>query len=198
MSIRSLVSALLLVYLSCTSAFGCEGKQVLFEDQFQDELSGWTSSPNIKFQNSAMYIVAKPGWPETTINFAFAFKSADVCVDAKIDKVEAANAMPGLVFWAEDNDNFWLLQITADRGYAIQRLKDNKWLSIASGDVPNLNPSKFTKARVVVNGNVVEFYINGQRVKQLRAQAPTSSWMVGLYMQGGSAEFKNFKVTSVQ
>lgn len=198
MCTRFLMSASLFTILLCGHAFSCEGSKVLFEDEFQDELNGWPLSDSTTIQNSTIRLAAKPGVPNLALIPGFTFTDADVCVEVRLAKAETPNATASLVFWGQDPNNYFTFQINPAGEYGAWRLNSNKWLTVVQeAKSPAIKPDEFTKLRVVLKGNMAEFYVNGQKVKQLRAQAPTGGWLIGLYSQSGSSEFKNLKVTSV-
>jgi hypothetical protein len=190
--------------LAANAAIACQGKTVLFEDKFEDNTGGWDPFPSVTFENSAMNIrMAKGRNTYQEQNVAFAFRDADICVEAVFPATES-NDVVGLEFWASDYMNCYMFWVAQDGAAGISRLVNGNWTKIHEQE---MNVVKKTAGasnllRVTLKGNLISMYVNGVKYRDQRAQAPTTETRFGFWTEGREIEdvqmytFKNFKVTS--
>jgi hypothetical protein len=207
MARRLLIPALFLIaWTSVGAAFGCEGKQVIFEDQFTDNSGGWTLVPPFaRVEHGALIIDPPPQKMQKTLNVTFGVRDADICAEVVLPQNDS-KVGAGLAFWSKDAQNLFGLQIKGDGGVGIWRLEDGKWLAIR-GDTPDIavkkNPGATNTLRATVKGGLVSLYVNGAKIQDIRAQAPQRDWYFGLYGMNStdgpvSITFKKVKVTSAE
>jgi hypothetical protein len=193
--------------LAANAAIACQGKTVLFEDKFADDTGGWDPRPTVStvtFENSAMNIrMAKDRDSYQLQNVAFAFRDADICVEAVFPTTETDNVV-GLEIWAPDYMNLYLFRVAQNGTAGIYRLINDKWTVIHTQE---MNAVKKTLGasnllRVTLKGNLISMYVNGVKYRDQRAQAPTTETRFGVYADRNNTAdeqvftFKNFKVTS--
>lgn len=210
---RKLDLAICMLVLATATASACEGKKVILEDGFVDELSGWEADPVIKIGGGAMTIALKADAQGTTesnteLNKVFHVKDADLCVDAIFPTTLEGEPGVGLVFWATDYSNYYLLLAKPSGHAAVHRRLAGKWIMIGENkDVGALkrDAGASNRLRVVAKGNVFSASVNGAKVAESRAQPPEADWKFGLYGQtdkpataapARTIVFKNFKATS--
>jgi hypothetical protein len=99
------------------------------------------------------------------------------------DKAEGQKA--GLVFWATDDNNFSMLEITVDGQFSVGQ-------QVNGGDYQHPLPWQTSKAlaqgtgatntlRVQTRGNVVTLFINDQQVGTLTGTPPPGGGLIGFY-----------------
>jgi hypothetical protein len=189
-------------------AIACQGKTVIFEDKFNDDSGGWEVDKLISFENSAMNArlpAETVFWPE--LNVAFTVRDADICVEVVNPTVTDDNPGSGIVFWGQDNSNFYLFMVQAGGTAGIYRYTNKVFATVNSQPMAEVKtaPGASNILRVTIKGNLISMYVNGVKYRDQRAQAPTSDTRFGVYAQRIKADkpleaktftFKNYKVTS--
>ncbi|MBO6755905.1 MAG: hypothetical protein JJ902_06230 [Roseibium sp.] len=199
-----LLAAVMIAGGAIPAAQACEGDEVLFEDSFDDNLCNWPCNPDRGGISEGVFII-KPtaGKSYSSILPTFFFKDADICLDMEFAEGEDVEA--GLLFWAEDYDNYFQFLIRTNDKFEIYRLKNDEWTKIAIESTgtaikPGLDVSN--RLRVTLKGNLATFYVNGNEVHKMRGQKPSGETKIGLYVGGASdtrsARFTEIKVTDVQ
>jgi hypothetical protein len=206
MRTRACAAAAVSICLLAGAAWGCEGKTVIFEDDFRDDLGGWDPAPVMKIDNGSMILrLPHNRGAQAELNVAFlAPADMDLCADV-VFPTEAPEAGPvaGLVFWATDYSNLYVAQVTMKGWAALFMRNDGKWWKLWDQEVAHIRqgPGASNRLRVRAKGSVVSVYVNGQKVRDSRAQPPTVQARFGAYVErerlvdGHAFLFRNFKVT---
>ena len=189
-------------------ASACNGSNVILADNFADDSGGWEPDPHMKFAAPALVVKLPKGQvalPE--LNSAFLLRNADVCMDSVMPNAAESNPSYGIMFWATDYQNYHLVMYDAKGKVTMWRKVDGKWLNLYTLDSPAVKgaPGAANTMRVTFNGNLVTTYINGTKVRDQRAQAPTADQRFGFYIQvdkaveaDGGLDFviSNYKITN--
>jgi len=95
-------------------------------------------------------------------------------------------AAGGVIFWASNNDNYYLAQIYPGGGYAIYRRFSGTWINL----VPRTKNAyiksginAINEISVVLVNNLGAMFINNVKVQEFRGQPPRGGGAVGLYAQ---------------
>ena len=201
MTVRSLATALLLAALSGAEARACEGKEVQFDDQFQDATAGWAQHERAKIDSGAYIVTARENRSTTSLNWGFFFEDADFCIRTVV--LPNSGLAAGIIFWAKNYNNYYVLQLEANRSYGFYRRHNGEWYTLVRGMPAVAKPpeSEQDVLRIVAKRNRVTFYANGQQLREMRGQPPKGGWQIGVFVQAGQTEgsaiFKDVKVTSV-
>lgn len=202
---RVCAAAAVTICLLANAAWGCEGKTVIFEDDFQDDLGGWPGdSTSMKFDKGTMVLQPPVNFKTTMrLNAAFTATDLDLCAEA-VFPTENPEAGPsiGVLFWGIDYANLYLAHLSLKGTAGLTRRFNQKWATIWEQDVPKAKqgPGASNIIRVVAKGNLVSVYINGEKVRDTRAQPPGEA-RFGTYaerntaVEGQNFMFKKFKVT---
>jgi len=198
----------IILFLPATPAFGCEGKRILFEDNFTDASGGWFTDSRVRIANSSFIIKAPVDGAYTTLNAGYPVKGdADICVEVGWPQNEISNASAGVAFWAEDYTNYFLFLIRGAGSFGVFRKSNGKWFTISSS-----TPVAAVKAavnatnvlRVRVKGDLASLFVNNAQMRDLRGSAPQAGWLFGMLVESNDKEneieipFKRFKVTDTQ
>jgi hypothetical protein len=101
------------------------------------------------------------------------------------------DAAAGLVFWAKDYANFYMLQVMDDGTMIVFRRVGDRWLTpMAVKEVPAAAKFDLTagaELRVVTSGRRATLFINGVEVGVISGQPPANESSIGLYAQSGDA-----------
>ena len=197
-------AAVLCVSGPALAAEACEGSTVLFEDDFKDDAGGWAISEDVEVKDGNFVIKLRPDGMESNLNITYTVQDADICSEAVWPEDESKILGAGLLFWGEDTRTYFQFGILNSGKFWIARRYDGKWHTVVE-NVPSraieTKPGATNQLRVKVSGNTASFYINGDKVRDLRGQPPKAGWRFGLsgdnFDKDKSAQvtFKSVKVT---
>jgi hypothetical protein len=195
------------------TAFGCEGQtdKVIFEDNFTDDSGGWVFGK---------YIVLKAPGATTTLeagdkaigrvilNQTFTATTGDFCIEGSLPEVAAkTNPGIGVAFWGRDISNFWAAVAYADGRVMLFKCVSNVISIIFDVTTNNrlmAGNTDVNSVRVVVKKGTITVVVNGQKVKSVRAQAPTNELKFGIDVETTNPSatpitftMRSYKVTAV-
>jgi len=202
--VAAIASAIALL-AGVASAKACEGKNVLFEDQFTELAPTWDADPNdAKLDNGKLVVSVKPDWLIAVANTFQVYDDIDFCVDVTPtkDTSDAANSEGGVVFWFLDYSNFYTFEIDGQGEASVWRKQRGKWLKqVPWMKAPGLKSGTdaTNTLRVVTVGNQATFYANGQKFQSLKGTPPEVQ-QIGILVgspkkSGAGFSFSNLKVT---
>ena len=126
MAFRLVTSVLVaMAFASAPAALACKGREVLFEDKFQEEDSAW----DIADQEGAAVTIGggkleiKPNKESSRmVRYGGAtFREGDICVDYIMPQTKDP-AVAGMLFWAENYGNTFLFMVnTVGQAMIIRR-----------------------------------------------------------------------------
>lgn len=167
-------------------AIACEGGTVVFEDQLIDDSGGWDPSTSIKFGAPGLAIDIGAEYTNyKELNSAFSVGDADICADVAFPQQIVNGPSIGIIFWAADYSNLHLFQISASGAASLWRLKDSKWNKLYLADVAGVkkDAGAVNTLRVTLKGGTITAYVNGEKVRVQKAQAPKGDSQFGMYVQ---------------
>jgi carboxyl-terminal processing protease len=181
-------------------AQGCEGKTVIFEDDFSDESGGWSlAPPNVSIENSSLVIESPLKQNKKSLNITYTVNEADICADV-IFPNPTTDVAAGLMVWAPDYENFYSLQIQPNGRVSIWRYQNGKWLALRAPEPERSverGKEQVNHLRVTATDKSLTFIVNQTKIRQIKGRAPGSDWHFGVYGQDGKVVFRHFKVTSI-
>jgi hypothetical protein len=135
------------------------------------------------------------------------FKNATVCLTLKsplevTDLEEASSG--GLLFWANNNQNFYKAAIFPNGTFHVTRLFNNSWVTVVPrtmSDTIKKGIGAVNELQVVLSNNNGLLYINGIQVQAFRGQPPKDGGAIGVYAQSESqqrSEWRFFNITVVE
>ncbi|MBX3577904.1 MAG: hypothetical protein KF723_11890 [Rhizobiaceae bacterium] len=189
-----------------SAALACEGSSVLYEDDFSSADPAWGNYSDLKIDNGVLTLLVNPdsGYPLENQS-GFFEGNYDICVDVVQKNTDPSTSWASLLFWGTDYDNYYLFQ-AATNGYVnVARKQKGRWLNPVNWIQTNgvVKPgTESNNLRVVIVGNQVTGYVNGQQVLQFKGQPPEGGGLIGVYGNSpkdaaASYDFDNYKVTSV-
>jgi hypothetical protein len=198
--------ALLAVIGAGTAAGACEGSKVLFEDSFAELQPTWDVSPDVgKVEDGQLVITSKADWTVWVPSTASVYDDIDMCADVTtVAAIDPSTNYVGLVFWYQDDDNFYTVEISAAGTASMWRKQRGKWLeqfswtkeaAVRGGD------GTTNQLRVVTKGNDASFYVNGDKVAEIKGQPPQNGQQIGLIAYSpkkgvATYAFANVKITA--
>lgn len=173
--------------LMCGSSHAeCAGKGVLFQDRFDNLDPSWGSPASDTRIEDGRLVLAPSGktyrWLPSSAGI---YDDADICaVVTTVAAVDPATTLAGIVFWYQDNANFYVFEISANGRASVWRQQRGHWVAPVSWqDAAGLNKGDgaVNEVRVVTAANVASFFVNGQAFTQTRGQPPRNGQQVGVF-----------------
>jgi hypothetical protein len=191
--------------LAGASAYACQGKTVLFEDNFETLEPTWGAKDDAFYLEDGR-LVLKPGLDEyySALNTAGFYDNIDYCVRIySVNADPAGNSFAGVMFWATDYDNYYYALIAGDGAVGIFRrqrgktLKQTDWTVF---DAANKGKEAVNELRVVTIGKEASVYVNGKLFKTMKGQPPENGQEIGVRATSSKGEkaiyaFDDIKVT---
>jgi len=205
---KAMALAALAAIFAANPAVACQGKNVLFEDNFAAVNPRWEMWNQTKIQAGAMQITAAAGHIAPIFYKGEAFDKADMCVDTIVPAVSDARnqGMPSLIFEGQAYDDFYGFYVSPANGTAaITRLLKGKWLypiPFRKADGIVNSPGATNTLRLTLNGAHATAHINGVKFTDFLINAHEGGGFAGLEADGGQTapvtwNFKKFKVTDL-
>ena len=182
----------------------CEGTQVVFEDKFTDDAGGWAINQDVEVKDGSFTFRLPPDAMQSDLNVTYTVDDADICSETVWPDGGSTILGAGLLFWGEDNRNYLQFGVLNNGKFWIARRQDGKWYTIVENvdsSAIKVKPGESNILRVKTSGGVATFFINGEKVRDLRGQAPKGGWRFGLSgdnfdkAKDARVVFKSVKVT---
>jgi hypothetical protein len=127
MSLRFATGALFAIVLASSPALACKGPNVVFADNFAEADPGWGTNDQLVIGSNRAQLKSQPGGVAGSFYTGSFFDDADICIDMTSPAAKnPAEVNAGLVFWADDWENFYMFQITPDGQASIYRSQKGK------------------------------------------------------------------------
>jgi hypothetical protein len=167
---------------------------------FQDAFASPDANLNLP-ASAGMQFATQGGKGELTIQqanwgqmaeYAGLWGDADVCATFGTQATDKAEGqMAGLIFWASDYNNLYLLEFNVSTGqFEIAQRTGGNWVLTATSTpsaAVQKGMGKTNTLRVQTKGTVATLYINGQQVESLSGQPPAGGGYVGFYAESEAA-----------
>jgi hypothetical protein len=203
-----IVAGLLLSALAANPALACKGKKTLFSDDFREVDASWaTNGDSITVEDGRAKIKANPDAGYRVLYGGALFGDADMCVTIRMpsDVTDAGSASAGLIFWAQDYNDYYVFEVAANGMVTLQRLVKGRWLSIVDWrHVEGMNMGIGAKniLRVTTSGSSIAIAINDMKIGSIKGQPPEGGGQVGLRSESEKTKrdawkFSELKVTDL-
>ncbi|MEE8579501.1 MAG: hypothetical protein V3S78_06065, partial [Hyphomicrobium sp.] len=197
---------------TAASAPGCADGKVLFVDNFRAHDPTWgRKDARLKISSGKAVFTPVPGTRTFRWNRVFVFDDLDACATVSLAKgtSDATASYAGLMFWVEDNQNYYQAVIAPNGYFTIARIINGR-------DAPS-RPIKWTKTnaikygakkkntlRLILKGDQVGVLINGKEVANFTGEPPSRPSYIGLLAasapskRGDTWSVTDFKITEPQ
>jgi hypothetical protein len=176
-------AALLIAAAFAWPASACEGTEIVFEDKFADDAGGWAINQDVEIKDGSFTFKLPPDAMQSDLNVTYTVNDADICSETVWPDGGSTILGAGLLFWGEDNRNYLQFGILNNGKFWIARRQDGKWYTIVENvdsSAIKVKPGESNTLRVKASGGDATFFINGEKVRDLRGQAPKGGWRFGL------------------
>ena len=128
--------------------------------------------------------------------------ACDASVSLTFEKAEDPVKGSGLVFWAKDYNDYYVLVLTPAGSIEVQRYVGKRWLQpVAWRQIDNARKGENVEniLRVVTKGNTAIAYVNGKEIISFTGEPPEGGSLIGFKGSSGpkgvnAAAFANLKV----
>lgn len=199
-----LTSAVLLAGAS-TAFADCTGR-TLFEDVFDDDLTGWVSLPEHEaITDGKLVHTPTPGNRFLSLIPGFTFDEEDLCIEVTVTASADTPHDAGVAFWAEDYETYFFLILGKNNegeieyGVFLQSPDEFSYYFLENPADVSFGPEASNTVQLTIDGSIVTGSLNGKQIARARIQPPYDAFRIGLYSQvgeaGGSITFDDFHVT---
>ena len=196
-----------LAAVSWHGAVACQGKRMVYRDEFKTFDSAWGEDDNASVSGGRLLLQEPAGqgsFADHLLNQSNVYHDIDECITVEFTRTTDPNgASAGLAFWGTDDSHYYMLVVSPTGQYIVLR-------KVAA--FRNLVPIGWTRSaalrqglnapnelEVVTHGNRATLIINGVQVDQLEGDPPASGSLTGVYWAVQSdrttlVEFSNFRI----
>ena len=199
LGLRFCAAAVAFAFLAGGAAEACGSGKVLFSDAFDTLESTWGKpDAELMVEGGAMLMKPKENFTFWAPNSASIYDDADIC--AEVTPVEVSNpgnSFIGLMFWYEDDKNFYTLEIDADGYASVWRRQNGRWLSQIDWiqtDLLKPGIGVTNEIRVVTKGKVASYYLNGKLFREAMGLPPDGGQQVGTVASSPKETVATYKV----
>lgn len=173
--VHSGFAAMVICWLACAPALACEG-EVLFQDDFSTRTPGWPQAHGVAIENGRLVITVEANEAATFISEAGQYARFELCVELRQEVSDPKTGWGGLVFWAADDNNYFLFEVATNGYVALSQKSYGTWVHglvvkstqgvVKPGPPPNRlrvvtgTSSLFPMARFFVNDTEVFAYVS--------------------------------------
>jgi hypothetical protein len=107
------------------------------------------------------------------------------------DPTGETGAATGLIFWAKDYTDYYVVQISDSGTFCVARETPQRWLypiAWRTTDALKTEPGEWNEVRVVAIGSHATITINGKEVGKIKGRAPEGGGVIGFYAEAGSED----------
>ena len=190
-----------LALAACLTA-GASAQEVLLEDDFSELDPSLANGSVVGVEDNMLYIqlTAEHWW--NPLYQAMLFEDIDMTTKVRLpDPSGEVGHIVGVVFWARNSDDFYVLEISDSGTYAVAHSTPERWtfpISWRSTDALKTEPGEWNELRVVASGRRATVYINGQQLGSFKGNPPDGGSLVGFFTQVGSedarGEFSSMRI----
>lgn len=167
---------------------GCGDGDVLYADAFKTHDPTWgPKDARLSIEDGSAVLSPVPGTRTFRWNKAFVFEDMDACASVSLAKptADSTTSYAGLLFWVEDDRNFYQA-VLAPNGYlTVARVVDGKalekrpvdWTKL---DVAETGAKETNTLRVISKGGEVSIFVNGKEVASFTAEPPADPSYIGV------------------
>ncbi|MHA1554969.1 MAG: hypothetical protein ACTSU0_11230 [Alphaproteobacteria bacterium] len=164
----------------------CPGLDILLEDEFEQLASPW-GAPDGQFLVEDGSLVVTPGsgtdyWRE---HAGGVYDDIDMCLTVTVRRgIDPTEAKAGVIFWYQDVNNFYVLQIAPNRMASVWRRQRGKWLEQLPWqrvEVANAGDGGVNELRVTTVDDMATFFVNGSNIGEVAGTPPDPGQQIGIF-----------------
>ncbi|GGG13135.1 hypothetical protein GCM10010912_66980 [Paenibacillus albidus] len=174
---------------------------VRFSDDFEDgNTAGWTAATGswkVTTDGGTKALIQTK--VDTTALLTAGSSWQDIAFEAKV-KVPVANANAGIVFRAQDANNYYMYRINVnDKKLELFKAIDGTLTSVSSTIFADAAADQWYTLKAIVKGNRIIGYVNGQlKIEWTNPQTELTAGKIGFRTTSLNAVFDNALVTGIK
>jgi hypothetical protein len=194
------------------SAPACADGKVLFEDSFASHDPTWgPQDARLKISDGEAVLTPVPGTRAFRWNRLFVFDDVDACASVRLAKPtsDSTSSYAGLMFWVEDNRNYYQAVLAPNGYFTVARVVDGAvedkravdWVKL---DGVKTGAKEKNTLRVTAKGDQVTISVNGKQVADFKGEPPQGPSYIGMIAasapskQGDAWSISDLKVAAPQ
>jgi hypothetical protein len=163
------------------------GGPVIFADDFKKMDRAWGRRDAAAFvtPNHAFGLAATTDHLNVRLYSGSRFGDGDICVNAFVSQSHSPGDYGGLVFWAQDSQNYYFLEFNEGGRYAVQRIRNGKSMPLLVAPTGVALPIKkgtnvANALEVSLSGSMAAIVVNGIAVGRFTGEPPAGGGYIGL------------------
>lgn len=180
--------------------------ELLFEDSFSAVDGSFSSSEHIKYstENGTLLVAADADWWTKPLYQSGIFEDIDYTVRVQLADPDAGkDAYIGLVFWAQDYENYTFFAISDTGNISVFNAKGQQMtspLSWRAFSSLKTGSDEWNELRVITVGSRATIFLNGKKVTSFKGRPPQGGSLIGLIYSAGKessvGRFQSLKVVT--
>jgi len=206
MAFRLVTSVLVMIAFASGPALACKGREVLFEDKFQEEDSAWDISESegaaVTIGGGKLEIKPKEGWSRMVLYGGATFREGDICVDYIMPETKDP-AVAGMLFWGASYGSLFAFFVNTvgeakivRRQVAKDKVDTSTLTDWTAAPAVKKNPGATNQLRVVLKGNSASTFINDRPFKNFKGVGSYGA-QIGLFGWAEKTQPTPWQFTSV-
>jgi hypothetical protein len=181
----------------------CAPGTASFYDNFHKPNPGWdfTSDDPIHFADGQLIVTPKPGDGFAIEYRSLRYENATICAHVKSPpELKALDGNGGVVFWATDFGNYYLVEIYPDGSYDIFRKLAGDYVTLVprtKNDQIKTGINALNEIAISLINNFGALFINNVKVREFRGQPPKGGGAVGLRAESGDAASNEWRFLDI-
>jgi TIR domain len=191
--------------VSASTAASCKPHGTpAFYDDFKTADPGWnlTDKNETYYADGQLAVKAETNTTWAIIYRSLLYKNATVCANIKTPPVIKAMDKPGagVIFWAADYRNYYVVLTYADGSYLISRKINGTWANVAPKRMfegARTGLGVVNQIKVTTVGNVATVFINDRKVQDLKGQPPKNGGAVGVFGESEKEQVNEWRYLDI-
>jgi hypothetical protein len=206
MAFRLVTSVLVMIAFASGPALACKGREVLFEDKFQEEDSAWdiaeSEGATVTIGGGKLEIKANKEWSRMVLYGGGTFREGDICVDYIMPQTKDP-AVAGMLFWGANYGSLYAFFVNTvgeakilRRQIAKDKVDTSTIADWTAAPAVKKNPGATNQLRVVLKGNSASTFINDRPFKNFKGVGSYGA-QIGLFGWSEKSQPTPWQFTSV-
>ncbi len=170
------------------SSAACKPETASFYDDFHKPDPGWNiiSGDLVHYADGQLVLKPEPNRMLAPKYLSLRYENATICAHIKSPpqvKTLDSYTNGGIIFWATDDDNFYVAEILPNGSYAIYRRIAGTWINLVPStktEQIKSDTNAVNEVRVVLVDNFGALFINNVKVQEFRGQPQKGGGAVGV------------------
>jgi len=185
-------------------AAACNPQTASFYDDFHKLDAGWGLSADglARYADNEMVITPAANTSYSARYRSLLYQNATICarIRAPTQFQDPTNTRGGVMFWESPYGNYYVSEITAAGTYAIYRHRAGVWIVVVprtADDHIRREPGAVNEIRLELVDSTATLFINGAKIRQIRAQPAAGGGSIGLYAESETTVVNEWRFADI-